>query len=119
VIGRARERLFERGGGKCERCGAVATTFDHIGSACNRPINLRLMCDVCAETREFGDPRVLDAPASAARLDRLARRIAAPVALFESDDADAWDWRAFLSRRSDAVANRRANLQNPADARMG
>lgn len=113
VVGRAREKLFAREEWKCQQCSGPATTFDHIGSACNRPINLRVMCDGCAKTKEFGDPRILGQASVQERLSRLAERTACPVALRPSDDPETWDWRTFLTRRSASVANLPENVQNP------
>lgn len=99
VLPRAKEKLFAREEGRCQSCGAVAVTFDHIGSACNRPINLKVMCDDCAETKEFGDTRIVGKPEIQERLRHLADRIASPVAMRPSDDPESWDWRAFIKPR--------------------
>lgn len=98
ILPRALQRLFEKHDGKCAACGAPATTVDHIGTFCNRPSNLRPMCDGCAVTRPFGDARVL--AKGRERTNELAARVAAPVAVRACDDPDAWDWRAFLVLRN-------------------
>ncbi len=97
---KARARVFERTGERCEACGAPATTFDHIGSACNRPINLRPMCEDCAETKPFGDPTFLAQPEVVEKLRRIAARIGSPAPLRCCDNAESWDWRAYLSQRN-------------------
>ncbi|MHB8635772.1 MAG: hypothetical protein ACYC96_04790 [Fimbriimonadaceae bacterium] len=101
--------MLARDGGRCLLCGASATSVDHIATGCNRPINLRAVCDDCCRTRPFGDPTVLARPEVAQILDELAVRIAAPFALRCCDDATSWDWRAFLIRRQAQLVPEAAN----------
>lgn len=84
---------------KCSACGGVATTVDHIGSACNRTINLKPMCEGCAETRPFLDERVTSRSEVQSRLDELAARICASEPLRACDDAATWDWRDAVEQR--------------------
>lgn len=97
-----RARVFAKTDGKCDECGAEATTFDHIGTACNRTINLRPMCSDCAVTKPFGDPRIVAGTEFDQTVGRLATRIVSAVALQPCDDAETWDWRAFLASRKKA-----------------
>ena len=95
----AKKRALARTGGLCASCGERATGFDHEGSGCNRDINLRPVCANCAETKPFGDPGLLARPEIQTRLRNLAARIGADAAVRVCDDAEIWDWRAYLARR--------------------
>jgi 5-methylcytosine-specific restriction endonuclease McrA/endogenous inhibitor of DNA gyrase (YacG/DUF329 family) len=99
VLERARLQLFKRDGGKCQECGAPATTFDHVTTACNRPINLRSMCWDCTKTKQYGDKIFLSQPSTTQLMNALAARIAASPASRPCDDAETWDWRAYLAKR--------------------
>ncbi len=92
-------RLYKKSEGRCEECGAPATTVDHRGSHCNRTSNLRPMCDACATTKPFGSELVLQRPPVQALLTEMANRIAAEEPLRPCDDAETWDWRAYVSAR--------------------
>lgn len=94
-----KRQTLKRTGGLCE-CGQFATTFDHIGSACNRPSNLRPVCPACARIREFMHPEILDKPANQAILNNIASRLTATNALLICDDAASWNWREFLKSRT-------------------
>jgi len=94
---KAREKVLKREHGRCEACGAPATTVDHVGSGCNRPINLRAVCDACCADRPFGDPKVIE-DAAATILD-IAARIGSGEPIRCCDDAGTWDWRAYLAKR--------------------
>ncbi len=96
---KARLRAFKKSEGKCEACGAPAETFDHIGSACNRGSNLRPMCRKCAVTKDFGSQEHLTRPEVQEQLARLARRIGADQPIRCCDDAESWDWRAYIAER--------------------
>ncbi len=100
VTPRTWQQLLKRDGGVCQVCGVPATTFDHITTACNRPINLRAVCDECTQTKQFGDSAFLKAQDAA--LSRLAVRIAAPEPLLLSDDPAHWDWRTYVAKRKKA-----------------
>lgn len=97
---KAVQKVIEREGGKCEACGAPATTVDHARTACNRPINLRAVCAACCATRPFGDPALVGRPKYRARIEALARRVGCVDALRPCDDADVWDWRDYLRKRA-------------------
>ena len=97
IPARAMERLFEKHDGKCESCGGPATTVDHIKTFCNRPINLRLMCDSCAVTQPFGDADVMERGAGV--LVEVAQRIGNSEPVRCCDDQATWDWRAYLKDR--------------------
>ncbi len=97
ILERSKAKALSRTGGLCQTCGAPATSFDHINTACNRDINLRPVCAQCTQTRPFHDAAF--ASAVAPRLAALAARIVSEVPLRASDDAEAWDWRAFLRIR--------------------
>jgi hypothetical protein len=99
VPAKAVEAVIKREGGLCQACSAPATTIDHLGSACNRTINLRAVCEACCRDRRFGDPAVLTAPGVEALLTELAGRIASPHPLRVCDDAATWDWRDYVDLR--------------------
>lgn len=92
-------RLYKRTDGLCDACGAPATTVDHLGSHCNRTSNLRPMCEMCATTKPFGSEIVLSRPEVQVLLDDLASRIASGEPLRPCDDAETWDWRAYVALR--------------------
>ncbi|RYG22519.1 hypothetical protein EON82_16845 [bacterium] len=95
-------RLFRKYDGLCVECGAPATTVDHIESRhCNRTGNLRPKCDACAETKPFGAQAVLNRPETQTLLDDLGPRIASEVPLRPCDDAETWDWRAYVAQRKE------------------
>lgn len=80
----------------CAYCGLFATNFDHIKTACNRPINLRAVCEGCSTTRAFGDSEYLVTANPKVKL--LAQRIR-NVEPLRPSDTTAWDWRAYLASR--------------------
>ena len=92
-------RLFKKHNGQCVACGSPATTVDHIGSHCNRTSNLRPMCEACAQTKPFGSRAVLSRPEVQSLLDELTNRIASDEPLRPCDDAETWDWRAYVALR--------------------
>jgi hypothetical protein len=94
---RTMERFFEKHGGKCSACGGKATTVDHIKTFCNRPINLRPMCEPCAVTKPFGDSTVMATGATV--LAELAQRMGSEMPLRCCDDPVVWNWRQFLKER--------------------
>lgn len=97
---RDRAKLFARNDGRCEFCGASATTFDHIATACNRLINLRAVCNCCTTTRQFEDTAFVAGPGFRSGLEALAPRLASSTPMRPCDDPVAWDWRKFLRERS-------------------
>ena len=97
---RSIDAVLKREGGRCQECGALATTIDHITTGCNRPINLRAVCDNCCKDHPFGDPAVLEKPEFDELLAELVTRIGAPSPLQCCDDVEGWDWRAYLKERS-------------------
>lgn len=106
ILESSKKRALKRTDGKCEHCGAPAVAFDHSGSGCNRDINLRPVCAACSETIPFGDPTHLAKPGVCARLQDLADRIGAEVAVRCCDDAATWDWRAYLRQRQELGSQR-------------
>lgn len=99
ILESSKKRALARTGGLCVSCGAPAVGFDHEGSGCNRDINLRPVCAACTQTKPFGDPEFLAGPEIQAQLQGLAERIGADAAVRGCDDAETWDWRAYLARR--------------------
>lgn len=95
----ARKAALKRENGRCQVCGAEATTVDHIGSGCNRPINLRAVCDACCADRSFGDRTVMVLPQFQIAIAEIAVRIASPEPLRRCDDAATWNWRDYVRRR--------------------
>lgn len=96
---KTRLRNLRKNDGLCEACGAPGTTFDHIGSACNRRSNLRIVCDACAHTKAFGDPEFLGRDSTQRILEDLSTRVGSPYPVRVCDDPDTWDWRAYLRER--------------------
>lgn len=96
---KALARLFAKHEGKCADCGLPATTVDHIGSHCNRTSNLRPVCADCAQTKPFGSPEVLKRLEVQTLLAELTARIVSPAPLRVCDDAETWDWRAYVAAR--------------------
>lgn len=94
-----RKRIFNRYEGKCQVCGAEATTFDHIGSACNRTSNLRSVCWNCTTTQPFGAPEFLAKPEVNALVDEIAARVGSEIPIRCCDDPETWDWRAYVKSR--------------------
>lgn len=99
IDAKAMAQLMAKHGGQCAACGAPATTVDHLGSHCNRTSNLRPMCDRCARTKPFGAPELLARPEVEALRAELARRIGSPSPMRLCDDAESWDWRAYVAAR--------------------
>jgi len=99
VTEKERKRIFNRYEGKCQVCGAEATTFDHIGSACNRTSNLRSVCWNCTTTRPFGDPEFLAKPDINALANEIAARVGSETPIRCCDDPETWDWRAYVRSR--------------------
>lgn len=99
ILERSRAQVFKRSGGRCEVCGSPASALDHITTACNRPINLRAVCEKCSRTRTFGDASFLAEPAVKETLMSLSVRVAAPRPLRVCDDPESWDWRAYVAAR--------------------
>lgn len=89
-------KVIAKAEGKCAECGQTATTVHHIGTACNRPINLHAVCAECCRIHEFGDPMILEK--NNEKIERNAVRIANPHPVRICDAAE-WDWRAFLRLR--------------------
>jgi hypothetical protein len=96
---RSLDVAMKREGGVCQGCGAPATTIDHVGSGCNRPMNLRAVCDDCCLDRPFGDPRVTQSEGFETLLSDLSSRILSPTAIRCCDDPESWDWRAYMKGR--------------------
>ena len=96
---RARQTALKREEERCQVCGSAATTVDHIGSGCNRPINLRAVCEECCQDHPFGDPRILVQPEVKQTVLEIARRIGSPEPIRCCDDAESWDWRSYLRQR--------------------
>jgi hypothetical protein len=97
---RSKVQALKRTEGKCQTCGVPATTFDHIATGCNRPINLRPVCQSCQQTRPFGDRQIISQ--STKRIDDLAGRIWNTQPVRICDDAEGWDWRDYLRARPKA-----------------
>jgi len=112
---RSKIQTTKREGDRCWNCGEPAVSFDHIGSGCNRSINLRPVCEACSKTKDFGDPELLGRHEAVHSLSDLAMRIASANALRCCDDAATWDWRAFLKRRAASIGFRR-RPESPVDA---
>jgi hypothetical protein len=96
---KAIERAIKREDGLCQVCGVPATSVDHAGSGCNRPSNLRAVCDACCEDRAFGDPQVVEREGFRPLVDEIADRVISEKAVRICDDAATWDWRSYLKDR--------------------
>lgn len=92
-------RVLAREEGKCQSCGGEASLVEHIGTGCNRPINLRAVCGSCSGVKPFGDPGFLAQREVQDLLRELARRIGSEQPLRLCDDPERWDWRAFVVAR--------------------
>lgn len=97
-------RVIERADGKCEVCGGQAITVDHIATGCNRTINLRAVCSGCSRTKPFMDPVLLAMPEVERSLAEIALRTRSSFPLRQCDDPESWDWRAFIRRRKQMLA---------------
>jgi len=93
------KRAIAREDGRCQVCGAPATTVDHSGSGCNRPINLRAVCRACCEDRSFGDFQVTERETYQSTVEEISARIASQQPLRICDDTTTWDWRKYLAPR--------------------
>lgn len=93
----ARKRVIAQRNALCETCGGDGTTFDHIKTACNRPINLRLVCQNCSVTRLFNDPQHLAQTSVENILGQVQNRVQASDPVQPCDDAQSWDWRAYIA----------------------
>jgi hypothetical protein len=91
-------KVLARNEGRCEVCGAPATTVDHPRTACNRPINLRAVCADCCSDQPFGSPKIVSRSAYRHLFEELATRLSAETPLRICDHAETWDWREYLSR---------------------
>lgn len=92
-------KVIEKQGGKCQICGKPATEVYHVGSACNRTSNLRAVCAECNPGKGFGEADYQPSKQVQALYDDYAARIAAEPAVRICDDAEIWDWRAYLKAR--------------------
>jgi hypothetical protein len=98
---RSLQAVLKREAGRCQACGGTATTIDHIATGCNRPINLRAVCEACCLDRPFGDPLVTGSVEFGRLLEELAARIGSLIALRCCDDPNAWNWREYLKARTE------------------
>ena len=96
---KTRLQVFERSDYKCTLCGAEATEIDHIGTGCNRSINLRAVCEACCRAKPFGDLRVTDTAEFIERREEFAARIGGDAPIKCCDDAASWDWRSYVDQR--------------------
>jgi endogenous inhibitor of DNA gyrase (YacG/DUF329 family) len=104
VLPRSFELVMELAEYKCQECGADATNVDHLRTGCNRPINLRAVCDDCCRDRPFEDPQVLATKEFSEVTAELAGRIQSPEAVRCCDDPAKWDWRAYIEVRKKALS---------------
>lgn len=100
ILEQSKLQIRKKQGTQCFYCESEATTFDHIKTACNRPINLRQVCQQCRRTRDFGDQAFLAQPAVQDLLKSIRSRILAIELTRACDDPNNWDWRAFLNQRN-------------------
>lgn len=92
-------KVLQRDNHACHQCGQPGDFVEHLRTACNRPINLGVVCPTCRRTRDLGDPHYLAKPEVEQQRARLAGRILANKAARRCDDPAGWDWRAFLQER--------------------
>lgn len=93
------QKVIARDGGLCGECGGPASTIDHIRTACNRPINLRAVCEACCRDKPFGDRGVIENLDFSKLASILTTRIRSAAPLRPCDDAHTWDWRAYVKAR--------------------
>ena len=96
---KAIQKVLERENRKCEDCGGIATTIDHSRTACNRPINLRAVCQACCRVRNYEDGDFRKSAAFLQSLHEISIRVQNPIAVRCCDDAESWNWREFLRGR--------------------
>jgi len=96
---KVRAQIIQKAGGRCALCAAPAVTVDHTRTGCNRPINLRAVCETCDSARPFEDQGVLGRPEVATLLNELSKRIGSAEPLRCCDDSKTWDWREYLASR--------------------
>lgn len=99
VPDKAIQKVLDRENRTCEDCGGVATTIDHSRTACNRPINLRAVCQTCCRVRHYDDRTFRESESFKGELRELTSRVQNPNAIRCCDDAETWNWREFLKRR--------------------
>src|SRR5262249_55877928 len=99
ILESGKRQVIKRCGGKCEFCGEPMTAIENVGSGCNRPLHLRAVCAACSKTKPFGDLEFIQRLEIVSTLDGLRERINTKVALRICDDAEFWDWRAFMAAR--------------------
>lgn len=90
---------------RCQVCNGAATQVEHITTGCNRPINLRAICESCSIIHPFFAPKVLQSPSAISILGELRARARGSVPLRICDDAGTWDWRDFLRVRKTVIAS--------------
>ncbi len=96
---KAIQKVLERENRKCEDCGGIATTIDHSRTACNRPINLRAVCQACCRVRNYEDGDFRKSAAFLQSLHEISIRVRNPVAVRCCDDAESWNWREYIKDR--------------------
>ena len=116
LLPQQREFIFQRDGGICTcteshvngpshegRCGAEATTIDHISSSSSDPSNLRAMCKPCNMAR-FYDHAKPAGPEQQAEANAIRARINAELPTRIADDDQQWAtvWRG-MSRKQKAM----------------
>ncbi len=89
-------KVLDRQGGKCATCEGIATTIDHIDTACNRTINLIGVCDPCSKTKPFAEATVVNTELFQRKISEIAARVGAVEPMRPCDQAETWDWRAYL-----------------------
>ena len=99
VPDRTKLQVISKAEGRCLGCGDEATTVDHIGSGCNRSINLRPVCAACTSDRQFGDKRLVESLEFRMHCESIGFRIANRTPVRCCDDVDTWDWRQYLKER--------------------
>jgi len=93
-------RVLERERHVCQVCGGAATTVDHIATGCNRPINLRAVCEACMVARPCGSEENLAKPGAQELLAEISARVTSAEPLRICDDQETWDWREYLRQRA-------------------
>ncbi len=103
VTEKERLKVIAKAEGLCWKCGSPATGVDHFGSACNRTSNLRAVCDACNRGKGFGVAEYELGETVRSIHREVALRIGSVKPIRVCDDADQWDWRAFLRERKKAL----------------
>jgi hypothetical protein len=110
-----RRAVFDRDGGRCQKCGQPGTEIDHIHSSSNELDNLQLLCGTCHNKKTKArfveitpeDERYAEIDA---KRESLRSRIEASEPQRPCDDEKKW-----VTSHRQFMANRRGELKKQRD----